>query len=485
MTYTILHISDLHRSPQDPIGNEALLSSLVSDFSRSHAETPPIHSPDAIVVSGDVIQGARLDDPNHVAIVEEQYDVALQLLNSLADRFLNGDHSRVIIVPGNHDVDWNIAYSAMEAIAEVDLPTNIRPADFGPTSDLRWNWKERKAYRITDPALYAKRLSHYQQFANRFYDGINLTYPMDASSDYCLFELNKRRIGVAAFNSCDGNDCFAYHGAISERSLAQAHIDLHDQRPQYDLMMAVWHHNVEGPPGAADYMDVATIYNLIGRGFRLGLHGHQHRAETTNRFVHLPHQEPMAVVSAGSLCAGPVDLPTGVNRQYNIIEISDDCSSARVHVREMVIASVFAPARRAEFGWESYIDMSLGKPLSAELPERARDDARILGAERAIVEGDPHRALALLQESVTSPGSYARTLTLKAATAAEDWTLAVKVATPPDTIEELGGLVASLVELQQFDEAAMVLEQYAAALGVENAARTDLQNYVAAKRSLA
>ena len=58
----------------------------------------------------------------------------------------------------------------------------------------------------------------------------------------------------------------------------------------------------------------------------------------------------MAVISAGSLCAGPKELPTGVNRQYNVLEISDDSSSVRVHVREMAIGTVFAPARRPEFG---------------------------------------------------------------------------------------------------------------------------------------
>ena len=131
MPYTLLHISDLHRSPEDPIGNEALLSSLVSDFARAQTETPSFYNPDAIIVSGNVIQGALLNDPHHAHIVEEQYNVALQLLESLTDRFLDGDHTRVVIVPGNHDVEWNVAYSAMQAVDDADLSFDIRPATSG------------------------------------------------------------------------------------------------------------------------------------------------------------------------------------------------------------------------------------------------------------------------------------------------------------------------------------------------------------------
>ena len=63
---------------------------------------------------------------------------------------------------------------------------------------------------------------------------------------------------------------------------------------------------------------------MIGRGFRLGLYGHQHKAQVAPHQVWLPDQERMAVVSAGSLCAGASDLPTGTFRQYNVLEIAED-----------------------------------------------------------------------------------------------------------------------------------------------------------------
>lgn len=60
---SILHISDLHRSPDDPISNDVLISSLVADRDHYVAEDPPVPAPEAIIVSGDLIQGASLDIP--------------------------------------------------------------------------------------------------------------------------------------------------------------------------------------------------------------------------------------------------------------------------------------------------------------------------------------------------------------------------------------------------------------------------------------
>lgn len=49
-SFSILHISDLHRSPQDPISNDELVSALVSDRDSYRHEDPSIATPDAIVV---------------------------------------------------------------------------------------------------------------------------------------------------------------------------------------------------------------------------------------------------------------------------------------------------------------------------------------------------------------------------------------------------------------------------------------------------
>lgn len=462
------------------------MSSLVSDFERAATEEPPFGLPDAIVISGDLVQGARLGETEYEAIIRAQYEVALDLVVRLCDRFLDGNRSRLVIVPGNHDVDWNVAFSSMELIPDADLAASpIRPHDMGPAADIRWDWRDRTAYRIVDRVRYEARLDHFQRFVEKVYQGAALRYAFDPAASYALFELDGGRIGVAAFNSCWGNDCFAFHGAIPDEALAQAHMDLHDRGPQYDVMMAVWHHSLEGPPEATDYMDIATVYNLIGKGFRLGLHGHQHRGQVSSRYIHVPRMEPMAVVSAGSLCAGPIDLPTGVNRQYNVLELADDFRSVRVHVREMAIATVFAPSLRADLGGKGYVDMDIAAPLSPIAPTRFRADAVVVEAEELLKSGDAAAALGALLSLDLSALSYARTLALKAAADAQDWTRFIKIAVPPQTIEELIQASKALALLGRFDDASAALDAYSVTLGLDSASEADVRRFVTAKRAMA
>ena len=62
MTLSVLQISDLHRDPSNPISNQVLLDSLERDRDRYTSEgNLSIRPPDVIVVSGDVIHGAKHD----------------------------------------------------------------------------------------------------------------------------------------------------------------------------------------------------------------------------------------------------------------------------------------------------------------------------------------------------------------------------------------------------------------------------------------
>ncbi len=62
--------------------------------------------------------------------------------------------------------------------------------------------------------------------------------------------------------------------------------------------------------------------NLISYGVNIGFHVHQHRNEVVRSESIIIDNEKIFVLSAGSLCAGPSELPTGYNPQYNILELS-------------------------------------------------------------------------------------------------------------------------------------------------------------------
>jgi len=75
--FTILHISDLHRSREEPIDNDSLIAALLGDSDRYLGETPPVPQPRAIVVSGDLVQGVGVGADKWVDSMRDQYRVLL------------------------------------------------------------------------------------------------------------------------------------------------------------------------------------------------------------------------------------------------------------------------------------------------------------------------------------------------------------------------------------------------------------------------
>lgn len=483
--FTILHISDLHRSATDPISNEELISALIGDRARYLNEDPAIPVPDAIVVSGDLIQGVPLGTADYSTELDRQYAVAEEFIVALTNEFLGGDRTRVVIIPGNHDVDWNTSFLAMREIPEAQIPSDLAAKLALENSDLRWDWKTRKLYRITDRALYAQRLAAFWNFFNRFYAGTTGLLRVQRDADVNLYELCGGRIAVAAFNSCDGNDCFAFHGMIPRRAIATSHLDLNATGKPYDLRLAVWHHNIAGPPYRNDYMDPELVMSMIGRDYRLGLYGHHHKAQIAAHQIYLPDQERMAVVSAGSLCAGRYDLPTGIYRQYNLIEIGEDFTSVRVHVRAMELAGLFAPHHLTDFGGRTYAELDWKKPRNAvgdiiNTGEVLLTQA-IEKAELALKTGDPGGALEVLTGVRTPPSTYQRRIVVEAATATQDWRTIIATLTPPDTVEELLLLVHAHSSLKEFAEAEQVLTDHAQKLELPADIAADRRNRIAAQ----
>src|SRR5262245_12722301 len=136
--FCFLHLSDLHRSREEPANNASLLAALLADQDRYLGETPTVPRPEGIIVSGDLIRGASIGQANWQDSIREQYNVASEFLNELVQRFLNGDKARLVLVPGNHDVCWNTAFSAMERVPDGSLPEDLKAALQEPSSPYRW-----------------------------------------------------------------------------------------------------------------------------------------------------------------------------------------------------------------------------------------------------------------------------------------------------------------------------------------------------------
>lgn len=476
--FSILHISDLHRSPTDNITNAELISALVSDRQRYISESTPIKAPDAIVISGDIIQGVPLGALDAPARLAEQYATALDFIVELTERFVAGDRSKVIIVPGNHDIDWVTSRSAMEAVPIGEIPVNLAAELYRTDTLYRWDWKTRELFKIADVATYDKRMEAYWCFFEQFYKGVPNLLGVAPGQAANLYSLCDGRIGLAAFNSCHGNDCFAFHGLIPPKVIARTHLDLTDASG-FELLIAVWHHNVEGPPYQTDYMDVDIVRGMIGRGFRLGLYGHQHRAQAAPVQIHLSGRETMAAVSAGSLCAGSRELPSGYYRGYNIIEIHDDMRKACVHVREMSVANLFCASRHARYGGNSWIDLEWDPPSdligrSVDFAERRHTDV-LSKAEVELKTGKPFLTKELLLPIIADLPEYGRKLLIEAARQTNDRELLLELLTPPRTIAEIFENVDLFIHSKDFPAAHRCLDEFGSTLGVSEPHLTELR----------
>ena len=212
--YTLLHISDLHRSPTEPINNDALVAALVRDHDNYVMETPRVHSPNAIVVSGDIIRGEGLGASNWKSSISSQYSYAKEFLEHLAERFVHGDRSRIVLTPGNHDVCWNTSFNAMEAVGEKEHEAAMEDFFNNKQSNYRWSWKKLRFYKIVNDKMYYERMDAYWDFVNDFYSDVDLPIPIDRGRGFQLHELDNGSIAIIVFDSTFRNDCFLTSGDL-------------------------------------------------------------------------------------------------------------------------------------------------------------------------------------------------------------------------------------------------------------------------------
>ena len=350
----------------------------------------------------------------------------------------------------------------MKAVANNQYPSDVLASIVQPSSTYRWSWPVQKLFRITNEAIYEQRMNRYWEFVNSFYSGVDLRFPIDRARGFQLFELCKRRVLVAAFDSIDENDCFSHAGAIARGTVAKCAIELRDARHAYDLKVAVWHHSIQGPPLRSDYMNASQVQEMIGHGFQMGMHGHQHVAGALSQYVHLDESRTMAVVSAGSLCAGSNQLPRGVNRQYNLIVVEDDFLGARVHVREMGDGEQFTRKRTGAFldgfadvSWQPQTNMmGIADDAQESNVRRALEDAEV-----ALKIGKASEALEALRGVDLNSQPHARKLKIEALAAEGEWLDLVSAIGEAVNVEERVLLISALVKADQLEDAQRRLDE--------------------------
>lgn len=329
--FSILHVSDLHK--MEGTTYESLLQSLLTD--RDSYVAAGVASPSYIVISGDLIQGGSTDEEIH-----NQYTEVKLFLGSLTNHLLEGDKSRVIIVPGNHDVSFPHSRRSMTKLAG-DKNTEHFLLFKGGQSQIRWNWKDFSFYSISEHNQYNSRFELFKAFYDSFYTGIR-SFPNDgdSASDFVLFP--KDKIAFALFNSCCGLDHLYDTGSISSEALTALIPRLRSSYNEGFLNIAVWHHHYYGAPRETNYLDREVISMLTHGYIQVGLFGHQHISQVAEMFSsdmaikESPENQRILLISSGTLFGGKKEIPEGYKRQYNIIQVETFNGSAaiKINVRE-------------------------------------------------------------------------------------------------------------------------------------------------------
>jgi hypothetical protein len=327
---SILHISDLHKEVNDDY--QHLLSSIETDIDKCSMEEQ-IKKPDIIVVSGDIIKGA--EGANAESEITNQYNDAKSFLESLVNLFLAGDKRKMIIVPGNHDVNREFSKNSMKKIEHTEREIKELYLQHRDNfSSVRWNWSNLSFYKIIDIDTYKKRFKNFTDFYNSFYEGLH-SFSENPEEQSCIYHLGEYKVAFVGFNSCYNIDHLNISGCIHPTCLTRLDAELKQLYNQGNLIIGVWHHHTAGFPNENNYLDKRILSAMIDRHIYLGLHGHQHICGIANEFKSYLNGESLFLVSAGTIYGGEKELPYGAKRQYNILEIDfDDEISTTVYSRE-------------------------------------------------------------------------------------------------------------------------------------------------------
>lgn len=299
----ILHLSDLHFS-----------NDTFADVWRTQLETDLIQELEVrrleyLVISGDVANYST----------EKEYDAAYAMVDGLVKRF-GLDASRVVVVPGNHDLNWDLSETAYPFVPKRKLPTPL-PEDrsilAGDAGAL-----------LRDDALYCERFANFNtHFYRRVYPGQN--YSTHYANQVVFVERPEDGILFLGLNSCWQLDHhFRTRAGIHAPALAQALDRLQDGRYKGWLKIAVWHHPVSGKEMMNDdFMQLLSVHQ-----FQICLHGHIH--EAIQGFYHYDSPRGIHIIGAGTFGAPAREQVTGIPLQYNLLTFDPKTGEMTVDTRK-------------------------------------------------------------------------------------------------------------------------------------------------------
>jgi small GTP-binding protein len=299
----ILHLSDIHleNSSQARKYRAQVETDLLKELEVKRLEY--------LVISGDIANYSS----------EEEYKAAFEMIDSLVKRF-GLDAGRVVIVPGNHDLNWDFSEEAYPFVPKrklkepLDEERSILAGDAGAL--------------VRDDNLYKQRFANFNMhFWKKVYSGKE--YPLDYAEQVMFIERPDDRILFLGLNSCWQIDHhFRQRAGINMEALSNALDQLQDEKYDGWLKIAVWHHPVTGK----EMMNNEFLQLLTVHGFQICMHGHIHEAQ--EGFYKYDASRSLHIIGAGTFGAPAKEQVTGIPLQYNLLTLDPEAKTITVNTRK-------------------------------------------------------------------------------------------------------------------------------------------------------
>jgi len=271
----MLHVSDTQFGDYHRFGEgiDSLASNLVVDLRRLGEEGVP--GIDLIVFSGDIAEKG----------LRSEYVQARAFIDTLCDH-AGLDYGRVVLVPGNHDVNWGLAESYFAECRGNEVP---------PREPYTPKWR------------------HYQAFVASLHGEAAFT----EDQPYRLHRFEDLRLVVAALNSTwreshRGEDHYGWCGVEQLRWFEDRLAAAGDV-----ARIGVLHHNARRRARAdnENLADEEDLTEILGRHLDLLLHGHTHQGKEDRL------SDGTLVLATGSTAVTPEWRPAEVPNQYQIVRL--------------------------------------------------------------------------------------------------------------------------------------------------------------------
>ena len=244
---TWLHLSDWHQRGRG-FNRLVVRDALINDLRNRVSISPDISTIDFLVLSGDITFSEN-----------EEYDTATEHLFKPILEAIDLTTDRLIIVPGNHDLDRK----------RFDLLPNALLQPFTSEEQVQdWLTDDRKRARLLDP------FEAYHHFATTF------TFKTSEYTTISRYKVDGKQIALIGLNSalmcCRNKDV---KGEVNDYGfLVVGEPQVHDAMKQIadaDIRIAVLHHPFEW---LTDF-DRTRVKELLGQQCHFLLCGHQHMPE--------------------------------------------------------------------------------------------------------------------------------------------------------------------------------------------------------------